>query len=221
MAKEDTTVSQLFAQAEKANRTGEYSEAAQLLWQTVQAAVSDHADRYSSRFGDDLVDWATALEYEDPNQRKPFTTALCLGMLLRAHAQHDSLTDKEFDLVVSGVRDFIRLHYPDSGRGMSETVGIDYVELVGRRIYLDKIQPGMRSIDHAKLVVIDVLTGDYEVAPDEDDPRSKLRERRPDGQFWYERVGYNCAFVGLRGAIVPSHLIYRHPLDRQNDNRKG
>ena len=65
------------------------------------------------------------------------------------------------------------------------------VGAIGRAIYKDKILKGLdETADKGKLVVIDVNSGDYEIADDDLSAMLVLRGRRPDAFFWIERIGY-------------------------------
>ena len=66
----------------------------------------------------------------------------------------------------------------------------------GRAIYREKIRPLVYPQETGKMVLIDIRTGDYEVALDDWDHVSaadRLRERRPEAVIWGERVGYKAA----------------------------
>ncbi|MYC33391.1 MAG: hypothetical protein F4X64_09470 [Chloroflexi bacterium] len=59
---------------------------------------------------------------------------------------------------------------------------------IGRAIYHEKIRPTLGPEHKGKIVVIDVKSGDYEIAARHIDADSKLRDRRPDAFTWEERV---------------------------------
>ena len=59
---------------------------------------------------------------------------------------------------------------------------------LGRAIYHEKIRPMLGPEHKGKVVVIDVKTGDYEVADRHLDADIELRKRRPDAFTWEERV---------------------------------
>ena len=68
----------------------------------------------------------------------------------------------------------------------------DDAPAIGRAIYLEKIRPNLGPEHKGKIVVIDVKSGDYEIA---DGPLrahleavQRLRERRPDAFTWDEWV---------------------------------
>ncbi len=59
---------------------------------------------------------------------------------------------------------------------------------IGRAIYHEKIRPILGPECKGKVVVIDVKSGDYEVADRHITAARRLRERRPDAFTWEERV---------------------------------
>lgn len=59
---------------------------------------------------------------------------------------------------------------------------------IGRAIYKEKIRPKLGPEHKGKVVVIDVKSGDYEIADRHLDADIKLRKRRPDAFTWEERV---------------------------------
>ena len=59
---------------------------------------------------------------------------------------------------------------------------------IGRAIYHEKIRPTLGPEHKGKIVVIEVKSGDYEIADRHIDADSKLRKRRPDAFTWEERV---------------------------------
>lgn len=61
---------------------------------------------------------------------------------------------------------------------------------VGRAIYHEKILPTLGPEDKGRVVVIDVHSGDYEIADNHLDAARRLRKRRPGAYTWGERVGY-------------------------------
>ena len=80
------------------------------------------------------------------------------------------------------------------------------VVAIGRAIYKDKILKALdEKADKGKLVVIDVNSGDYEIAdgvyPDDDlAVEDRMRSRYPDAVTWAERIGYPAVYfiVGMR-----------------------
>jgi hypothetical protein len=61
---------------------------------------------------------------------------------------------------------------------------------VGRAIYNEKILPKLGPEYKGKVVVIDVNSGDYEIADKSLTATLRLLERRPDAFTWAERVGF-------------------------------
>ncbi len=53
----------------------------------------------------------------------------------------------------------------------------------GREIYERRIRPQLRQEDEGTFVVIDVETGDYEVAADEEEAFTRLEARRQGAVF--------------------------------------
>ena len=70
----------------------------------------------------------------------------------------------------------------------------------GRQIYYDRIlaESGARK---GQFVVIDVRSGDYEVANSRNEAARILRERQPDAFTWTERAGYPSPY---RGTLRPT-----------------
>ena len=61
---------------------------------------------------------------------------------------------------------------------------------VGRAIYNEKILPTLGPEHKGKVVVIDVNSGDYEIADKHITADRHLRERQPEAYTWAERVGF-------------------------------
>ena len=59
---------------------------------------------------------------------------------------------------------------------------------VGRAIYREKIRPALGPEHKGKVVVIDVKSGNYEIADRHLDADIQLRKRRPDAFTWEKRV---------------------------------
>ena len=82
----------------------------------------------------------------------------------------------------------------------------DDIATIGMAIYNEQILPLMKDEDKGKVVVIDVNSGDYEVADDDLTATMRLIERRPDAVTWGERVGYRAihrmGFRGTYGEII-------------------
>ena len=65
---------------------------------------------------------------------------------------------------------------------------------IGRAIYREKIHPTLGPEHKGKVVVIDVKSGDYEIADRHMTASRQLRKRRPDAFTWAERVGYPAVY---------------------------
>jgi len=70
----------------------------------------------------------------------------------------------------------------------------------GREIYERRVRPGLRQEDEGSFVVIDVESGDYEVAADEEEAFARVEARRQGAVFFFSRVGPG-------GEAVPAHRI--------------
>jgi len=70
----------------------------------------------------------------------------------------------------------------------------------GREIYERRVRPELRQEDEGAFVVIDVESGDYEVAADEEEAFARVEARHPGSVFFFSRVGPG-------GEAVPAHRI--------------
>jgi hypothetical protein len=70
----------------------------------------------------------------------------------------------------------------------------------GDEIYEREVLPRVGPEDKGKFVVIDIETGDFEVDRDELTAADRVRDRNPDAQLWFRKVGFPYAyrFGGLR-----------------------
>ena len=59
---------------------------------------------------------------------------------------------------------------------------------IGRSIYKEQIRPKLGPAHKGKVVVIDVKSGDYEIADRHITAARRLRTRRPDAFTWEEWV---------------------------------
>ena len=66
----------------------------------------------------------------------------------------------------------------------------DDTAAIGRTIYNEKILPTLGPEHKGKVVIIDVKSGDYEIADKSLTATLRLLERRPDAFTWAERVGF-------------------------------
>lgn len=72
----------------------------------------------------------------------------------------------------------------------------DYVAKIGEAMY-EKMRAEMEANHWGKMVVIDVNTGDYEIADDDLTATTRLFERRPNAVSWGELVGYPAPYYML------------------------
>ena len=74
----------------------------------------------------------------------------------------------------------------------------DAVAERGRHLFLRRVAPSLGAEHRGQFVAIDTLTGDYEVDADDITAVRRLRGRRPGGEFWLERAGFQTAYE-MRG----------------------
>jgi hypothetical protein len=74
----------------------------------------------------------------------------------------------------------------------------------GREIYEHHVRPGLGQEDEGAFVVIDVESGDYAIAADEDEAFARVEARHQGAVFYFSRVGPG-------GESVPAHRIGAHP----------
>ena len=65
---------------------------------------------------------------------------------------------------------------------------------IGRAIYQEKIRPTLGPEHKGKVVVIDVKSGDYEIADNDLTATLRLYKRCPNAFTWAERVGYPAVY---------------------------
>jgi len=71
----------------------------------------------------------------------------------------------------------------------------------GEAIYRDRIAGKFSAADRGKFVVIDIETGDYEVADDDLAATKRALAKRPDAVLYGLRIGYPAAYrLGIRDA---------------------
>lgn len=71
--------------------------------------------------------------------------------------------------------------------------GSEIAEL-GEAIYHAQIEPTLSSSDQNRFVVIDVDSGDYEIADTDIAASLELMKRREPGRFYGVRVGHRAAY---------------------------
>ena len=75
----------------------------------------------------------------------------------------------------------------------------------GQEIFARDIEQHVRSENPRDFVLIDIVSGDYEVDADDDAASDRLLARRPDAQVWMRRVGSPYAYrFGFRPLRQPS-----------------
>ena len=67
------------------------------------------------------------------------------------------------------------------------------IATVGRALY-EGLRSEMEASHWGRMVVLDVNTGDYEVADDDLTATLRLKERNPDAVTWGERVGHPAPY---------------------------
>ena len=78
---------------------------------------------------------------------------------------------------------------------------------IGRAIYREKIRPTLGPEHKGKIVVIDVKSGDYEIADRHITAARQLRKRRPDAFTWEERVDMPITYRVHPSVVTkPLHL---------------
>lgn len=65
----------------------------------------------------------------------------------------------------------------------------------GQTIFEKEIAPRMAGENPDDFLAIDVLSGDYEIAPDDLTPSKLLRVRHPDAVIYLRRVGDEAAYT--------------------------
>ena len=71
------------------------------------------------------------------------------------------------------------------------------IAALGKSLYKGMITE-LEATHKGKMVVIDVLSGDFEIGDDDLTATLRLFERRPDALTWGERVGYPAAYRILK-----------------------
>ena len=78
------------------------------------------------------------------------------------------------------------------------TIQVKDIERIGRAMY-NELRSEMEANHWGKMVVIDVKTGDYEIADDDLTATMRLTKKNPEALTWGERVGYPAPyFFGQR-----------------------
>ena len=74
------------------------------------------------------------------------------------------------------------------------TVTNEEAAVIGRGIYNDKIRDTLGPECRGMIVVIDLHSGDYEIADKDIEATNRLLKRRPDAYTWAERVGSRAPY---------------------------
>lgn len=77
------------------------------------------------------------------------------------------------------------------------------ISSLGEKIYRERIKSQLAPSEKGNFVIIDVASGDYEIAADIITAADRLQERRPYAVKYGVKVGYKAAL----------HLGGRHTLD--------
>ena len=76
-------------------------------------------------------------------------------------------------------------------------MAVSEVETVGERadaIFEQRIRPLVAGEDPDAFLAIDILSGDFEVAPDDITPGERLRVRHQNARIFLRRVGDEAAY---------------------------
>lgn len=65
----------------------------------------------------------------------------------------------------------------------------------GQIIFEEEIAPRLSCENPDDFLAIDILSGDYETAPDDLTPSDRLRDRYPDAVIYLRRVGDEAAYT--------------------------
>ena len=73
----------------------------------------------------------------------------------------------------------------------------------GEAIYREQVQNQIESVEKGNFVVIDVETGDYEIAEGDAVATRRLLDRKPDAVTYGVRVGHRAAYSHVGGFRMP------------------
>jgi hypothetical protein len=74
----------------------------------------------------------------------------------------------------------------------------------GREIYDSDIRPRVESDNTGRFLVVDVLSGAFEIADTDRLASDQLKARRPDAVVYGVRIGHQTAYrIGGRSRIIP------------------
>jgi hypothetical protein len=73
----------------------------------------------------------------------------------------------------------------------------------GHQLYDDQIRAQVETDNHGKIVAIDLVTGDFDIAEDSLTSAKKLLLRNPSAQVFCIRIGYRAVHrLGFHGSRV-------------------
>ena len=99
--------SEYLALADSKFDSGEYREAAGLMWKATEAVFVDLADSHGLDYTEDFISLAKALEKDSSVAKYDYRGSLTVGKVLRAHADMDVLESVEVEFAYETAREFI------------------------------------------------------------------------------------------------------------------
>ena len=66
----------------------------------------------------------------------------------------------------------------------------DEISRRGQEVHARAVVPKLRTEDHGRFVVLDIVSEDYEIDPDDYTASKVLCSRRPEGHFYLMLAGY-------------------------------
>ncbi|MGC1308988.1 MAG: hypothetical protein WA885_17315 [Phormidesmis sp.] len=74
----------------------------------------------------------------------------------------------------------------------------------GKALYEDRIRAQVEEDNYGKIVAIDIETGAFEVAENSLSASERLRDRRPEAQAWFVRIGHQTVHrIGSASTVIP------------------
>jgi hypothetical protein len=64
----------------------------------------------------------------------------------------------------------------------------------GRELYEQGIRAKVEAGNHGRILVVDILTGDYEIADDAVTASNQATHKNPDAVLFYMRIGFPAAY---------------------------
>jgi hypothetical protein len=88
---------------------------------------------------------------------------------------------------------------------MPTTLTNEEIAQRGREIYDRDIRPQVEADNNGKFLVVDVLTGAFEIADTDRSASDRLKARNPDALIYGLRIGHRTAYrVGRPGRVGPA-----------------